>query len=71
MAKGVNVNGLSSPSVGREVDDQEQGGEEAQQGAPGGHHGNDTHAAARLDHRAQRRRHQDLADVHLVGDPTA
>lgn len=53
-------------SAGPRVDDEEAGRQEAQEGAAGGHHGNDPHAAHRVHHRAQRRRHQDLRDVHLA-----
>lgn len=56
----------SGGSGGVWVDDQECGGEEAQEGASRGHHWDDPHAAHRVHHRAQRRRHQDLGNVHLA-----
>lgn len=49
----------SGGSGGVWVDDQEGGGEEAQEGASRGHHWDDQHAAHRVHHRAQCRRHQD------------
>lgn len=56
----------SGGSGGVWVDDQEGGGEEAQEGASRGHHWDDQHAAHRVHHRAQCRRHQDLGNVHLA-----
>ena len=47
------------------INNQEAGSEETKEGAPGGHHGNDTDTANSFHHSTQSRGHQDLTDVHL------